>query len=182
MGGVQTTYERQFTINYPPNYFNGYNSNGGVFADFMYEAIGCEYTNGQASNCAVLTLETLIDSTWSTLVGPVTTTPYKNRYVPNGTYKLKAHFNQNPPGYEDFYFQMTWRDTDTLHAPKAGGIRIKKIKDFDGIDHSKDKVRVFEYKTDNGKSSGKFASRWREVLPAISRMCTSGVGRVNLLS
>lgn len=162
-GGVQTVYESQpFVINEASSPLNGNNANGGAFVTVKFDGIGnCGYNiPGQhplPTTCAVLTVEAVGSGV---VLGPMAEDMI-NRYLPNGTYKLKASFNQNPAGYEDFYMSLTWKTIhpDFVDKQYAGGIRIKKITDYDGIDHAKDVVRNFSYNDASNISTGKINGR-----------------------
>jgi YD repeat-containing protein len=157
-GGLQTYYESApFVINEPPNPLNGNNPAGGVFMSEMFTEIGgCGYQvpGAPATSCAVLNLVPLTPG--ATYWGPFTEN-LNDHYIANGTYKLTASFSQSPPGYADFYFQVRWRsitvDSNSLNSTFVGGLRIKKITDYDGIDHSKDLVKNFSYKNENNNYS-----------------------------
>jgi YD repeat-containing protein len=150
--GTQTYYEKTFVINYGPDYYNGFNVNGGAYADASFTEIGCSFPNGQATNCAVLTIEG--QTPGATGVGPITG-PVENFYLPNGTYKIKAAFNQNPAQFQDFYFSVKWREAINQAKKPAGGLRIKKIIDHNGIHPQQNIIRRFVYnKPDTDSSSG----------------------------
>jgi hypothetical protein len=151
-GGVQTEYIGNFVINEPPNYYNFNNPNGGAYADIFFEAIGCSFPSG-ATTCAILTLEGISSGTPS--YGPFTSA-VTGRYLPNGSYRLKATFNQNPPLFEDFYFAVKWKQPYINNSNLVGGLRIRKLIDFDGIDPTKKIIRKFTYTSDvDNLSSGK---------------------------
>jgi len=155
-GGQQTYYETEFTIDVPPNYYNGFHSGGGVYARFSFEEIGCTYVNYEPNSCAVLAVTGLS----SGATGATITNPNVLLYFPNGTYRLSASFNQgNTPGFEDFYFEMRWEVPDLTNL-LAGGLRIQKIIDYDGINHANDKIRRFEYLKEDSTCSGYFISDW----------------------
>jgi len=157
-GGQQTYYERTFTINEAPNAYNFYHPDGGAYVDIEVESLGCVFVNNQATNCAVLMVDPL--TAGGIGVGPVIQN-ITGRYFPNGTYRMTATFNQNPPLFEDFYFGLRWKSPDVINITTrpVGGIRIKEIYDHDGIDPARDIKRSFDY-TDNvtGYSSGKIYS------------------------
>ena len=152
-GGLQTVYIDTFVVNESSNYYNFFNSGGGAYADIYYDAIGCSFPSG-ASSCAVLTVEGL--SSGTTSYGPMTANA-QGQWLPNGTYRLKATFTQSPPAFEDFYFAIRWRQPILLtNSNLVGGLRIKKIKDYDGIDTLKNVIRSFSYVSDiDSLSSGK---------------------------
>jgi hypothetical protein len=157
-GGQQTYYERTFTINEPSSPYNFYHPDGGAYVDIEVESLGCVFVNHQATNCAVLMVDPLTPGGIG--VGPVIQN-IVGRYFPNGTYRMTASFNQNPPLFEDFYFGLRWKSPDTtfIYTRPVGGIRIKEIYDHDAIDPARDIKRVFEYIDDaTGYSSGKVYS------------------------
>jgi len=158
-GGIQTYYESTpFIINEPPNILNGYNPNGGTFISESFQEIGgCGYgiPGAPATSCAILNLQAVNGGAQSW--GPFTNN-FENHYVPNGTYKLTASFQQYPAGYADFYFQVKWPSIDpaTVNSQLVGGLRIKTVTDFDGINHSNDVIKNFSYINEfDSISSGK---------------------------
>lgn len=149
--GVQTYYEKIFTVNESPSFYNFNNPDGGAFIDYGVAEAGCPITQ-QANTCAVLSIEGLSPGTIGFVLSSES---FSGRYLPNGTYKMTASFSQNPPNFQDFYFYIKWRKPVINNSNQVGGIRIKQIKDFDGIDHSKDIIRTFSYHSDqDGLSSG----------------------------
>jgi len=75
----------------------------------------------------------------------------------NGTYKIqhyvKNSFYTNPqmgPCYP-YFLQLTWSNSSVNPLSKVGGLRVKKITSYMP---DKTLVKTFEYKTDDGKSSG----------------------------
>jgi len=152
--GVQTSYTSPtFTINYPPNSYNGFTPGGGAFVSFAFTDIGCDLSGG-ASTCAELQLVGVSSGTTSFMV----TSALNNTYLPNGTYKLTANFAQSPPLFGDFAFTAKWDSPDSafLLQRYTGGMRIKKMVDYDGLDHSHDMIKTFKYTRENDttQSSG----------------------------
>ena len=162
-GGVQTYYESApFVINEPPSSLNGQHVNGGAFVSEMFTEIGsCGYPGSPVSSCAVLNVVPLS-------VGAIAWGPFNENinehYLPNGTYKLTASFQQVPAGYQDFFFQVKWRSIATnpnvVNTTLVGGLRVKKITDYDGVNHSNDIIKNFSYKNEtddysSGKINGK---------------------------
>ncbi len=155
-GGQQTYYETEFTIDVPPNYYNGLHDGGGIYPHFYFTEIGCIFPGGVANDSAVLSVTNLSDLSSVVITDPSQT----SIYLPNGTYRLSASFNQgNNPGFEDFYFSISWEQPDLSHH-LAGGLRIQKILDYDGIDHAHDNIRTFEYLNEDSTCSGSFIGLW----------------------
>jgi YD repeat-containing protein len=152
-GGQQTLYTDTFVVNEPSNYYNANNPEGGAYVNLSYSDIGCDFPNGEATTCAILTVEGV--SPGSRMIGPLTSSPLNGIYLPNGTYVLKASFNQQPPGYADFYYSIDWPTADTSRGNLVGGIRIKRITDYDGINPLNKVVKKITYTSDQtGASSG----------------------------
>lgn len=151
-GGVPTLYmSNYFTINEAPNYYNFKNVNGGAYVDASFDAVNCDFSNG-ATTCAALTV---IDQNGNVVLGPLTSN-IQGFYLPNGTYRLKATFGQSSPTHQDFYFSIAWKQPVLNNSNLIGGIRLKRMTDYDGIDVTKKTIRRFTYTSDtDGLSSGK---------------------------
>lgn len=157
-GGQQTYYERTFTINEAPNAYNFFHPDGGAYVDIEVESLGCVFVNNQATTCAILMVDPLTPGAIG--AGPIIQN-IAGRYFPNGTYRMTATFNQNPPLFEDFYFGLRWKSPDVINITTrpVGGIRVKEIVDYDAIDPARDIKRTFDYADDvTGYSSGKVLS------------------------
>jgi YD repeat-containing protein len=63
--------------------------------------------------------------------------------LPPGTYKIKAEAENHVISSASLTYEE--ETNDTLMEKKGGGIRIAKITDYNGIDHSQDKVTTFKY-------------------------------------
>jgi YD repeat-containing protein len=95
-------------------------------------------------------------------IGTTKTAPLN---LPNGQYQLTWQFDSASActcmdefGYSVFY--------DTIIADSTqlgGGIRIKKITNYDGVNHANDVVKQYKYLDSQGKSSG-----YAAVLPTFS--------------
>lgn len=160
-GGIQNYYESApFVINEPPGLLNGNHPNGGAFVTVKFAEIGnCGYNipNQPTTPTTCAVLQVIGISGGAVSVGPLSS-DLKDYYLPNGTYKLTASFQQSPTtNYEDFFMWITWHSIhpDFINRQYAGGLRIKTIKDYDGIDHTKDIVKNFSYNSANNISSGK---------------------------
>lgn len=149
--GVQTVYEKTFVINEPANFYNAFNINGGAYVDVLIADIGCTFENYVATTCAVLYIEGVSPGT----VGYTITSNLIGKYLPNGTYKLRATFNQSPAQFQDFYFEVKWRHPNVNSDKLVGGIRVKKTIDFDGINSANNLVKSYSYNDENGTSSGR---------------------------
>lgn len=151
--GIQTQYEKTFVIDYPPSEYN--NKKGGAFLSFNFGEVGCDLSAG-ASSCAILTISGVSPGA----PGATINAAVNNIYYPNGTYKLTASFNQNPARFADFYFIATWKSEkasdSTIQQRYTGGIRVKTIADYDGINHANDVIKNYEYLKEDGSglSSG----------------------------
>lgn len=158
--GDQTYYERSFTIN---------NELGGTNITFSYFDVGCvinetDYYDYPNSRCAEIRIVGLSPGTVTKDINPyyASNTWHSNAiYLPNGSYKMTARFNQNPPAFENFTYTIRW-NSQLVIPPQtlAGGLRIKKIIDHDGYDHTKDKVKFFEYTNLAGTCSGSLTAAW----------------------
>ncbi|PSL18770.1 RHS repeat domain-containing protein, partial [Chitinophaga ginsengisoli] len=91
--------------------------------------------------------------------------------VPNlvkGTqYRIRCYYNMLPVSNYNAVAQLKWREkqSQTSHTvtyshkqPFVGGLRAKKIIDYDGISTAPAMVREYEYKEESGLSSGVLAT------------------------
>jgi len=76
--------------------------------------------------------------------------------LPNGSYKLTAEFDY--PGSctcDDMIgFTLSYNQLSNNSDRLAGGIRVKKTVDYNGIDHNNDVIKEYSYKKADGSSSG----------------------------
>ncbi len=148
--GSQTIYEKTFTINESPSVLNGGQS-GAIISVNVTEP-GCDITAG--TSCAIFSLEGLTAGTtgWGNLTAYNTT----GFYLPNGTYKMKAVFNQVPAMFQDFFYSIKWQQPILNSSYLVGGVRLRKIVNYDGINHQNDIIKKFNYTSSTtNKSSGK---------------------------
>lgn len=154
--GEHAEFERIFTVNVPAS--PGLNGDqGGAYANIQIGNIGCDISGG-ANVCANLTLQGL-DAGNSSINFSVLSNIF-DRYLPNGSYKMKAVFNQAPPAYGNFFFNIEWKKADSqfVNQQPAGGLRVKKITSRDSVANN-DIVRVYQYDDDSaGLSSGRYFS------------------------
>lgn len=151
--GLQTYYENTFVVNEPPSQMN--NFLGGAFVEIGVSEPGCDITQG--TTCAVLSLEGLTPGTNG--IGNITAYNFNGFYLPNGTYKMKANFNQVPAMFQDFYYYIKWDHAIFDQSYLVGGIRLKKMTDFDGYNTSNKVIKLFNYTSDETTlSSGKVFS------------------------
>ncbi|WP_126245277.1 hypothetical protein [Chitinophaga rhizosphaerae] len=158
--GAQTYYEDEFVVNMPA---------GGTVASFSYDAIGCvvdyqDYYDYPGLRCADLRIIGLTPGTVSLDVSPNYAAGTQGTiYLPNGTYKLMANFIQQGTDFKYFVFDISYEVLPTTPPPKnyaAAGLRIKKMIDYDGISHERDRIRNFTYERPTGGSSGTFIAPW----------------------
>lgn len=80
-------------------------------------------------------------------------------FLPDGDYEVVATFNQNPPQYQNFYCQVSWREKNTappqLVYSYVGGLRVKEIRTYDGTNPTP-VTKKFLYVNDlnSGEESG----------------------------
>jgi YD repeat-containing protein len=88
-------------------------------------------------------------------------------FLPNGTYRVKlVRKSATNCNYSNFSVKLDWtqyqKETPEVEPDHilVGGLRVKKIVDYDGIDHSRDKIRTFHYGLfeNQSKSSGALIS------------------------
>lgn len=119
--------DRVFVINNPPDAeLNNNNPDGGAIVSFEFFFPGCDLSSGHANECARFTVSgPSLNTTDITIYGA-------NFYLPNGTYTLKASFNQPDPNYQDFIFIAKWKRLGSNQATNtyAGGLRCKEIRSY----------------------------------------------------
>lgn len=165
IGQTGPLYTETFTIDSPPSVLNGFNPSGGAFVDFLIDGITCDYgqQSGQASiGCAVISL--------SGPLGFTLTGNLNNRFLPNGSYTLSADFSTNtgPTNtWEDFYIRASWEVMDTVYSTNSlsGGLRIKKIVDYDLSKAARTRIYDYRLQSDTAVSSGKM-----DTLPSFRRV------------
>lgn len=77
--------------------------------------------------------------------------------LPNGNYRLTWQFNGaqvNCACTDLFSTTISWRQMQKDSTQLAGGIRVRKLINYDGIDHKNDFIKTFIYENQNGTSSG----------------------------
>jgi len=76
--------------------------------------------------------------------------------IPNGTYKVtwEYHHAGTCSCNDNFSFYLSWNQFKVDTSRIAGGVRIKKIVDYDGISHDHDQIKEYDYNYVNGSSSG----------------------------
>ncbi|WP_375560561.1 hypothetical protein ACE193_23165 [Bernardetia sp. OM2101] len=82
----------------------------------------------------------------------------------NGTYKLICNivYDEYPTQVREFSINYNWEEGIYTQEKMAGGLRIKEIKSY-ANEFSDPIVKQYEYKAENGTSSGKMASELRNV-------------------
>ncbi|ALM08801.1 hypothetical protein SB49_14050 [Sediminicola sp. YIK13] len=153
------SFEVTFTINNPPDLFlNNNNSEGGSNTRFIIEFPGCNISQN-ASNCARFTVKGITNSIPTTDIYDSNYDPPYDRslFLPNGTYQMKASFNQSPPNYQDFIFIAEWDIIKNTQAENkyVGGLRINEIRNYPNSS-ALPMVKKYKYTTDytSTRSSG----------------------------
>ncbi|MFZ6009483.1 MAG: hypothetical protein ACOYXT_03975, partial [Bacteroidota bacterium] len=166
LDGTGPIYQKQFTVNVPPNELNGFNPEGGFFMNTLIDGITCTYGPEATSDCAIISI--------SGPSGFTITQNLTNRYMPNGTYTLTVDFHNNiygPASWQDFYVQVSWKEIDQQVSDNSpiGGLRIRRITDVDPESNKVVHEKIFKYTTeaDSLVSSAKLP-----LLPSFSRMMT----------
>ncbi|PYF74200.1 hypothetical protein [Pedobacter nutrimenti] len=121
-------YESFFEINNPPDAFlNNGNSKGGAFINVDVGALGVE----PGSRGAWTNLEGI--SPDNRYLNITFSYGFKNYYIPNGKYRIRAIFNQDPPNYHDFHYIVDWKKIDsTATNSYVGGLRVERISTYEG--------------------------------------------------
>lgn len=136
------TYSRNFVIDNPPDEnLNGNHISGGAFIAGAIGNLGCEL-DGMADPCAVLTIESLTPGLGVFLL---VSSDFHGYYIPNGTYKMTASFDQTPPGYDSYWFNVSWKERNPAPGGNqlVGGLRVKETHDHDPISGSTETKRYW---------------------------------------
>jgi hypothetical protein len=107
-----------------------------------------------------------------------TTKPVTLPNFTNGNYNLTYSLSSGCTCDDMFQFNLSWQKIKTDDLQLAGGIRIKKIIQYDGQNRTNDVLRNFDYKLPNGKSSGTVGTplKFTYQLRANYSNCGSWVG------
>lgn len=121
-------YETTFVINNPPDKdLNNKNPNGGAFVSGELQYLGVPFGSSGAS---IIIRRT---NPAAPIVQLVPSGSFQDYYLPNGTYSLKASFNQNPPNYQNFWVMLRYGKIDSTKINAyLGGLRVKKVQSFAG--------------------------------------------------
>ncbi|MEP3386211.1 MAG: hypothetical protein ABJN84_16735, partial [Flavobacteriaceae bacterium] len=149
---IVNSFEMTFTINNPPDSFlNNNNSDGGSNTRFTIEFPGCDISQN-ANNCARFTVQGMTNSYPITDIFNSNDNPPYDRalFLPNGTYKLTASFDQSPPQYQDFIFIAEWDIVNITQTDNkyVGGLRIKEMRNYPSISALQPIVKKYKYTTD----------------------------------
>lgn len=153
--GQQNLYQKTFSIDVEPSAINGYQS--GAYVTFEADGITCSWTGSSSTSCAIFSV--------TGPTGYTFTESNQTVFLPNGSYTFTADFtgNSNVESFMEFYSRLRWQEvitpTASTNAP-VGGLRIKRITDYDDFNPSNKVVRKFKYtlSSDTLKSSADF--RW----------------------
>jgi hypothetical protein len=148
-------YEKFFEVNVPAD--PDLNDNmGGAFVNVSIGNLGCDISSG-ANLCASLSITG--QSPNNSSIGLSIISNVNGLYLPNGTYKMQAEFNQDPALFGNFFFSIQWKKADSNYVDRrlAGGLRVKKITTYDGINPTKNIIKKFYYSADpqSNSSSGR---------------------------
>lgn len=120
----QKSFVDHFTIDNSYDPFLNNNQNGGVILSAEVTDLGAPAgTTGASIRIRGL-------SASNSNVSRLFYESFKNVYLPNGEYEIKAEFNQNPPNYMNFVCGLTWYTKKNLITNKLGGLRIRETKDY----------------------------------------------------
>lgn len=151
-GNVGSYVEKTFTV-------NSLISEGGQLGSFATITF-FDYPGTGAGKCTVE--DPAVDRLLASVGGGsinITNPPNNHRvFLPNGTYRVRVTRRPNYTCTSSFYMNVSWVDYQ-LPAEQnfaVGGLRVKRIVDYDGVNHAFDVVRNFKYHSllDVTKSSG----------------------------
>lgn len=125
---VTNEYETTFVIdNQPDPVLNGNALTGGAMVSGEIENLGVPF----GATGAQISITRMAPGTPTVITYP--SGSFSNYYLQNGTYKLTATFNQNPPNYQNFWAILSYKSIDTTYLNSfLGGLRVKKVETFDG--------------------------------------------------
>jgi YD repeat-containing protein len=117
-------YTKTFTIDNAADPFLNANM-GGAFISGRFGDLGCELNN-MANTCAELYLEGISEDVLGYFLN--VTSAFSGLLIPNGTYKMTAKFNQAPVQYQNFWYELSWKEKDTNFGNNTyvGGLRVKR--------------------------------------------------------
>lgn len=137
---VTNSFQKTFTINNPQDpYLNNNNPNGGGNVSFQILFPGCNISGG-SNPCALFTVTSSTNDVYHLHQ------PNTSFYLPNGTYTMKASFNQSPPNYNEFIFIVEWQRLLPGQSANrfTGGLRVKEIKSY-ANDNAQPIVKRYKY-------------------------------------
>lgn len=125
-------YSVEFTINNPRDLFmNDRSENGGALMHVVSGGFGCDLTGG-SDNCANIRIVGIDNSAHIPIWGTQPNNTFDEKfYLPNGTYKIEATFDQSPANYQSFYILAKWHVPDSttpVYNRYIGGLRIKEMR------------------------------------------------------
>ena len=127
-------FTKTFTIDNPPDpILNNDNPDGGSNTRFTVGDPGCDISQ-YAKNCARFTVKGLTNSVPTTDIHDSNSGGGHDRalFLPNGTYELRASFNQSTPQYGGFFFMAQWDIVNITQTENkyVGGLRVKEIRSY----------------------------------------------------
>ena len=157
-------YSGTFVINNPQDMrLNGDNPNGGAFLDIYAGEFGCDLSGG-GNICADINIHKTSSGGagfWMTINANQSGNTHHSPsiYVPNGTYIMEGSFNQDPALWGNFYLIASWTIIDSNYTTPynylTGGLRIKKLKIYDGTGGLMTKSYRYTKSLNTDTSSGK---------------------------
>jgi YD repeat-containing protein len=141
-----------FTLNYPPSEVN--HNQGGAFVNIEISPLGCDFGPVASPNCAVISLEGPPGAG-----GTITHNKINDWYLPNGDYTFIVDFSRSDYDtsyFFEMYIDINWQYVNQITANNSaiGGLRVKKITDFDPVTNKAARVRSYSYTLENdGKTS-----------------------------
>lgn len=123
---VNKEYDTTFVINNPKDLrLNNNNPRGGAFVTGKIDRLGVR----PGDRGAVIFIQGLSSDNSDVKFYPIAS--FDRYFLPNGTYRLKAVFSQDPPAYQGFSCVLNWEKIDSsLVNNYAGGLRIKQIRSY----------------------------------------------------
>jgi YD repeat-containing protein len=147
---VTNQYETTFVINNPPDkYLNNYDPNGGAYVSGDIQNLGVP----PGSSGANVIIERISPASPRIQTTPISS--FQKYYLPNGTYRLRASFNQNPPNYQEFWVILNYERVDTTMTNRyIGGLRVSKVSSYANNDPlTIPKVEKYEYTESPGSNT-----------------------------
>ena len=132
-----------------------------TFLNWNIENLDCQGEFGTLSCGVEIRIESITDPTFTPFIlrEEIGNVPLKN-----GSYKMVCVINSdsNPNTTKTASIKYNWKEGQETMEKMAGGLRIKMVKSY-ASESANPIVKQYEYKTENGLSSGRMATELKNV-------------------